>query len=694
MDGGRKIRILLIEDDDLVRRMLVGYLRTNEYDVREAADGEAGLALFRAQRPDVVMTDLRMPKVDGWAVLAALRVEAPTTPVVVFSGAGDLESAAEAVRRGAWDYLTKPIFELSELDIVLVQVLERARLLNENRRYERELEALVEARTAALEASDRRLYQTIEGAAVGVFVVDEAGVVTHWNRACELITGVAARDVLGTVGVRGAFARGDLPLLCDMVLRGTPFDEMRARCAFEIAQSATVPGAYEFEDFFFGLGESGKWLFLTASPLRAADGAVEGVIETVQDVTPRKTAERIAARLDARMRQAQKMEALGTLARGIAHDFNNILAVAIGFAEMAREAVPDDGKAAAHLDRVLASQNRAAQLVRRILSFGRKSDPSLASFRLGPAVSEAVALVRETLPSSVRVATRVDPACGPILADGDQIGQVLLNLCTNACRAMAEAGGDLTISVDAVEVDAPLPSELVGGATLEPGRYARVTVADTGIGVDEATRRRMFEPYFSTKPVGEGTGLGLAVVHGIVARHGGAIRVDSARGEGTRVELYFPLSEQLQRSLVPGAPAPGEEPVRGNERVMYVDDEPQLVQLVEAALGQMGYRVTGFLSGERALEAFSEGPGAFDVAILDYVMPGLTGVETARRLHAARGDLPIILCTGFGVGITKADAERIGICEHLAKPTSVRAIAAAIRREIDRRGSKERGMGA
>ena len=686
MNGLLRKRILVIEDDGLVRRMLASYFEASAYEMIEAEDGEAGLALFRAERPAIVLTDLRMPRVDGWQVLAALRAEAPAVPVVVFSGAGDLEDALEAVRRGAWDYLTKPIFDLSEIDLVLSRVLERARLIEENRRYQRELEGLVETRTAALEASERRLAQIVEGAAVGVFVVDAAGVVTHWNRACELITGVAARDVIGTVGVRQAFVRGEMPLLCELVLRGTTLPEMRAQCRFKVTPSATVPGAFEFEDFFSGLGDEGKWLALTASPLCAADGAVIGVIETIRDVTQRRTAEQNAARLDERLRNAQKMEALGTLASGVAHDFNNILAASIGFAEMALENVPEGGKAAEHLARVLAAQRRAADLVRRILSFGRRTAPVLAPLQLGAVVGDAVDLLRGAMPGAIRVGVRVDATCGPILGDAGQLGQVIVNLCSNAHYAMRERGGDLTVSVDAVEIDAPLVPEAGAGETVEAGRYARVTVADTGNGMGEATRKRMFEPYFTTKPLGEGTGLGLAVVHGVVSGHGGAIRVETAPGAGTRIELYFPLAEGGETALSRDGRA--DAPARGTERVMFADDEPQLVALIEAGLGQLGYRVAAFPSGEGALAAFEGDPGAFDVAVLDYVMPGLSGVETARRLHAARPELPIILCSGFGVGLSKLEAAQLGIRVNIAKPAPIRAIAAAIRKELDRRGEE------
>jgi len=686
MDEGRKIRILVMEDDALVRRMLVSFFQTTEYEILDAEDGEVGLALFRKERPDVVMTDLRMPNVDGWEVLAALKVESPLTPVIVFSGAGDLENALEAVRRGAWDYINKPIYELTEIEIVLKQVLERAHLLAENQRYQRDLEALVESRTAALEASERRLTQIVEGAAVGVFVVDANGVITHWNRACELITGVAPRDVIGTVGVRAAFARGDMPLLSEMVLAGTPLSEMRSHCHFRIAASASVPGAFEFEDFFPGFGPRGKWLFLTASPLQETDGSIVGVIETVRDVSERKNAEDAAAQLDERIRNAQKMEALGQLAGGIAHDFNNILGGLIGFTEMALDSVPADGKTAEHLGRVLAAGKRAADLVRSILAFGRQSTSKLVPTRLGPIAAQVLDVLAPSLPPSIRVEKRVDEKCGQILADGGQLGQVLMNLCTNACYAMKDEGGVMTVTVEEVDVRTRIPSDRAGVADVEVGRYARLSVSDTGVGMDDETRKRIFEPYFSTKPVGEGTGLGLAIVHGVVASHRGSVRVESPKGGGARFELYFPLLEETAFAPFEAAAPEGAE-VRGKERVMFVDDEPQLTALLDSALGLLGYKITTFPSGQKAIEALLENRDAFDIAVLDYVMPGMNGVETARRLHEARPDLPILMCTGYGFELSKKEADRIGIRGHLEKPTSIKAIALAIRKEMDARGT-------
>jgi CheY-like chemotaxis protein len=295
-------------------------------------------------------------------------------------------------------------------------------------------------------------------------------------------------------------------------------------------------------------------------------------------------------------------------------------------------------------------------------------------------VRESLQLLRGSLPSTILIEEDIAEDCGPVSADPTQMHQVVINLCANASHAMRERGGVLRVALRDVEVDADLASK---HPDLRPGPHARLTVADTGCGMDAATLARIFEPYFTTKPVGEGTGLGLATVHGIVRSHRGAILVESQVGRGSAFDVYLPHSA-VGSPRPDGGEAAG-EPLRGTERIMFVDDERPIVQLGQMALEGLGYKVTAFAGGAEALEALRADPSAFDLLITDQTMPNVTGMELAREARRLRPDLPVILCTGFSEAVDEAHPERMGCSACLRKPLSKRDLGQAIRRALDAR---------
>lgn len=369
--------------------------------------------------------------------------------------------------------------------------------------------------------------------------------------------------------------------------------------------------------------------------------------ETVErlstEISDREQAEAALRLSQDQIRQMQKMEAIGQLAGGIAHDFNNILTAILGNADLAFAKLDREHEACLNLTRILEAGQRASHLVQQILTFTHQQEVSRAVLALPSVVNEVLELLRATLPAGIELTTRYDPETPAIWADATQIHQVLMNLCTNAWHALEESPGRISVELAAVTLTQSLHSL---HATLGPGRYARLSVSDTGCGMSSETVERIYDPFFTTKPVGQGTGLGLSVVHGIVSGHEGAIVVDSHLGLGTTFHLYFPAVDQLS-SVDKCLDMPGEPSLECSCHLLYLDDEEMLVELVRALLEPAGYRVSGFTNATEAVGAVQADPGHFDVIVTDYNMPGMSGVEVARVVEQVRADLPIVLVSGY-----------------------------------------------
>jgi PAS domain S-box-containing protein len=416
------------------------------------------------------------------------------------------------------------------------------------------------------------------------------------------------------------------------------------------------------------------WTRIHGSLLRDSSGYPLHFIFHIQDLSSEKQAEKNQRQLETQLRQAQKMEAIGTLAGGIAHDFNNILAAISGYNEMALMQLPDDSDLHRHLSRVKKGVERAANLVWQILTFSRQSENEKAPLRISSVVKEALQLLRASLPATIEIRKNIDDASLVIMADPTQIHQIVMNLCTNALHAMEETGGVLSVILEAVTFeDESVPAS---DGSLKPGRYLRLTVADTGCGMDDYTLSRIFDPYFTTKEKDKGTGLGLAVVHGIVQSHEGTIRATSMPGEGTTFDIYFPVTEPRDR----GEARQTEAAPGGSEHVLFVDDEPMLVDLAEGMLKSLGYRVTATVDPRTALELFKRYPGRYDIVITDFNMPGIRGDKLARKIEAIRPDIPILLVSGYITG----KFESAFFTGYLYKPFTQKDLAQSVRRALDR----------
>jgi PAS domain S-box-containing protein len=402
------------------------------------------------------------------------------------------------------------------------------------------------------------------------------------------------------------------------------------------------------------------------------------ILTITRDISELKAAQQEREQLKTQLIQAQKMEAIGTLAGGIAHDFNNILGAIIGYAEMALYDTRQDSMEHYNIDQVLKAGHRAKDLVKQILAFSRKSEQNKQIISLTPIIKEALNLLRASLPTTIEIEQHIESNLDAIYADPTQIHQVMMNLCTNAGHAMADTGGRLSVSLQNVDLNAKAAALY---PDLSVGPYVKLSISDTGHGMDAGTVNRIFDPYFTTKSQDKGTGMGLAVVHGIVKGHGGTIQVDSTPGMGSRFDIFFPIMEKQKVSETEELKS---LPI-GSECILLVDDENSLIDLGKNMLIRLGYQVETRTRPIEALEAFREDPPKFDLVISDMTMPNMTGDILAAELRQIRPDIPIIICTGYSERINEKRSEELGLQGLIMKPFTIRRLAKTVREVLDQK---------
>ncbi len=496
----------------------------------------------------------------------------------------------------------------------------------------------------------RDFLQSIYNSSVdGITTTDLNGIVLHTSPMAKEILGYELDDLIGK--------------------KVYHFYEHGIEDAKKIMRELTTKGELRSHEMRF-INKSGVLVdvSLSASLLRDEKGKVIGTLGIHRDITGRK-------KLQAQLQQAQKMEAIGTLAGGIAHDFNNILAAIIGYTELIGLRIKDEAKVRRYLQELRNAGNRARDLIGQVLTFGRQSGEEQQPLYVSVILKEGIKLLRASLPSTIEIRQKIQMDSGKIVANPTQVHQVLMNLCTNAAYAMREEGGVLEINLERIDVDSPTAAL---HPDLHPGPYVRLTVSDTGHGIPPENLGRIFDPYFTTKEKGEGTGLGLAVVHGIVRSYGGAIEVNSEPGKGSTFQVYFPRIELDVKEI----PRTVEPFPTGNERVLFVDDEESLVEMGREMLEHLGYSVVTKTSSIEALELLHKEPDAFDLLMTDMSMPGMTGERLAKEAMKIRQDMPIILCTGFSDRIDRDKVKEIGIKRLTMKPLVMRGLAVIIRETL------------
>jgi PAS domain S-box-containing protein len=418
------------------------------------------------------------------------------------------------------------------------------------------------------------------------------------------------------------------------------------------------------------------WVLINSSIIYAADGRPTGATVVVHDTTEQKQAAEEKKNLEYQLQQAQKMEAIGTLAGGIAHDFNNILSVIIGYTELILMNANVDAEVRQNLKEIFSASKHARDMVKQILAFSRQNKQERKPIQVAHIAKEAIKMLRASLPATISIQQHIEKDTGVIEADPTQIHQVLMNLCTNAAHAINEKDGVLEISLCNVELDQKAAADI---PDLEARSYLKLSVKDSGEGIHPDAQQQIFNPYFTTKEKGKGTGLGLAVVQGIVKSCDGAVTVESEVGKGTAFHVYLPtIKRKLTVEDEISTPLP-----MGSERILFIDDEQPLVEIGKLMLERLGYSVATRTSSIEALELFKADSDRFDLVITDIVMPNMTGDKLAKKIMDIRADIPIVLCTGYSEKFTRRNASEMGIQTLLMKPLVMRDLATVVRQAIE-----------
>jgi len=584
-----------------------------------------------ASVPDIAIMDMQLP--DGKAVqFLSYPPESAPFPIVVMTSYGNEQVAVEAMKAGALDYVVKSHSAFTDMPITVGRCLREWNLLQQR----------IQAEEVRI-----RLVTAVEQVRDSVMIMDPDGNIQYVNRALEEFTGQPREELIG----QSIFARMNTSDL--------------SRRAWEIVSKGEIwSGTIKDKKKDGSVCD----LELTMTPVRDENGVIHSVVSMGRDVTKEK-------QLEARLIQAQKMEAIGTLAGGIAHDFNNILSAVIGYTELSLAIAPKGEDLENNLQEVLTAGFRARDLVKQILAFSRESAQHKEPVQISRIVKEVLKLMRASLPATIEIQQELR-SDAIVLADPTQIHQIMMNLCTNAAHAMKQKGGVLSISVSEESLDSEFIETHFG---IDPGRYLKLSVSDTGCGISKEHSERIFDPFFTTKDKAEGTGLGLSVVHGIVKECAGIISVYSEPGTGTNFTVFLPVIKGAAKAAVINE----EADTSGTEHILIVDDEESIVRMCRQILENLGYTVESKSSAHEALEMFRNRPKGFDLVITDMTMPKMTGHKLAAAIHRIRPDIPIILMSGYASRLSHEEAEAIGIKAVLMKPVNRLTLTETIRKVLD-----------
>jgi len=642
---------------------------------------DEGLAAAKREQPDVILLELDDVILDTEAgeFYKQLKESESTRhiPVIMFTGREkeqEFQSPGELLYGS--DILLPKAIPDPELEVHLKllirlkekeeQLLQQETLFEEAIKTARVLQKVVEERTrieAELRQDLEKYHKLIDNSNDAIYLV--------YNRKFEFINKKFQEMFKVT---KEEVNRPGFDFMELVAPRSKALIEERNRM---LVKGEETEPKYEFA----ALSRDGREIEVEASVSRIRYKEGMAVLGVIRDITHRK-------QLEHRVRQAQKIEAIGTLAGGIAHQFNNILAIIRGYAELSYESLTDNPVLKRNLQHVLTASDRARELVNQILIFSQQAKEGQKPLDINVIIKDSLRLLQASLPTNIEFRQDIEDSAGFVLAEPNQIRQLIVNLCTNATQAIGEQNGLVEVNLKKVVLE---PGSMTGLKNLDPGVYMRLTVSDTGHGMEQKVKERVFDPFFTTKATGEGLGMGLAVIHGIVKTCGGDIQVESKPGKGTAFHLFFPCIDfekkepQKAKQLKIKEPIPG-----GNERLLFVDDEQMLVEVHQEILERLGYNVMAVRSGFEALELFNEDPEIFDLVITDHAMPGMTGIELSRKLLKIRADIPIILCTGLTKTTICQEAKDAGISELVMKPIIMKDLDALIRDVLKRNNKKGR----
>jgi PAS domain S-box-containing protein len=697
------MRILSVDDKSeniyLMESLLCGY----GYEVISAHNGIEALQKLEEQPFDLIISDILMPKMDGFQLCREVKKndKLKQIPFVFYTATyTDKKDEDLALSLGASRFIIKPTEPEKFMQIITEVISDKEEgklpvpqpVLEEEiylKTYNESLIHKIEDKLEQIEASNRKLMAALDERNKEIAerkLAEEALRVSEakYRRLYDSMMDAYARvDMTGNIKEYNEVFQNMLGYEPEEITALTYKDLTPERWrAFEaeIIEKQILLRGYSdiYEKEYLRKDGSVFPVELRTFLLRDDEGNPFGMWSIVRDITERKQSEEERKRFETQLVQVQKLEAIGTLASGIAHDFNNILSAIIGYAELSKVQMRKEGVATSFVDQILNASARAKDLVQQILTFSRQAKLEMKPVMLSLIMKEALSLLKATLPSSIEIRQNInDP--GLVMSEPTQIHQIMMNICTNAAQAMDKKGGILDVRLGKVKIDGDAESRDLG---LSPGPYLSITISDNGQGIYPEVMKRIFEPYFTTKDVGQGTGLGLAVVHGIVRNHGGAITCKSTPGEGTTFIIYLPELQPENAAvecdddkLIP----------TGTERILVIDDEPVLAELVKKMMESLGYSLVTKTSSEEALDLFRKEPDRFDLVITDMTMPGITGDRLAEKLLEIRKDIPIILCTGYNEHISDEKAKEIGIKEFIMKPLMMKELACTVRKVLNQR---------
>ena len=649
--------ILIVDDSHDSLELLNRILEERGYRVRMATNGRLALKSVAAKLPDLILMDVKMPEMDGYEVCRRLKADqhSQNVPVIFISVFGETTKKIEGFIAGGVDFITKPfdreeVFARVEIHLSLHELTERLEQQVDQRtqQLQQEIAERIFAEEKLRESEEK--YRTMMEAFVEpLCICSHDFIIEYMNPA-----------MIRRIGRDATWER------CYNALHG--LDSKCDWCVFDKAMKGD-----KVETTIRSPLDDRQYRILNM-PIENKDGTISKM-SIYRDITDYLAAVSEKEKTKAQLLQAQKMESIGNLAGGIAHDFNNILSSVIGFTELALDDVQKGTPPEDCLQEIYSASKRARDLVKQILAFARQSDEKTGPIQPSKIMKEVLNFIRSTIPTTIEIQQAIE-SDSLIMGNPTQVHQMMMNLLTNAAFAMEENGGVLTVSLKDTVIEKRFGERDIG---LKDGHYVALSVSDTGTGIPPEIIDSIFDPYFTTKGPGQGTGMGLAMVHGIVESYSGKITVKSTYDKGTTIIIYLPITQKrkTQRSYE------NKQLPTGAERILFVDDEAPIAKMGARNLAGLGYSVTSRTSSLEALELFRAKPNKIDLVITDMTMPNMTGDKLAVELLKIRPDIPIILCTGYSKKISDETASEIGIKAIAYKPIVKADLAKMVRKVLD-----------
>ncbi|MFW5959773.1 MAG: response regulator [Chitinivibrionales bacterium] len=615
MENRKTPVILIIDDDEFIRSNFSSYLNDCGFETINAGTGEKGIELYKKSDPDCVIIDLQMPGMNGHEVIRSLSSKSRTLPIIVVSGTGNIMDPIGAVREGAWDYIIKPLSDLSILNHRITSSIERRRLMQENIRYQEHLEHMVEERTKELKKSEKRFRDLAELLPEALFEVDIEMKVTYTNKTGLFMFGYSEEDI----------KKGLTPY--DVI---SPKDHGQITEGFYRQLSGTRREAAEYT----GVRKDGTTFpILFHANVININGEITGLRGIIIDITERK-------KFQEQLSRSERLEATGQLAGGIAHDFNNMLGGIINMSELLKQNFDNPLRRNEYLEMILETASRASDLTTNMLTFARQDTIRKKPCSINKAINQAIDLLEHSIDKRVDIRKNLNAESTIVKGDISQLQNMLLNLGINSSHAI-DKNGIIEFSTGTVELSSTYCTK--SGFDLKPGKHIRIDVKDNGCGIAPEHTDHIFEPFFTTKEKGKGTGLGLSAVYGIVKSHYGEINLESSSGEGTLFSIHLPVSEESIES----GDRENFTPAYGHGRILVADDDRVIRRAAVLILEKYGYSIVTAEDGNETLEIFKKENKDLDLVVMDIQMPGKDGKECFFRMKEIDPEVKVILSSGY-----------------------------------------------